>query len=302
MLAELKKGDDVVTQGGIIGKVSGIKDNELTLQLQEGVRVRVLRSAVTGLYTGATAPAGEVRDEVRGEGLLIGPGGVQHAHGKRLVVEGSTLRCRHRAGCALPRSDGGSRGEAAGVHQDALPEEDPAGAGPSGRPAPRLRGQRRQGGLGQGRPPVVGRSRTACARTRASPTSTVVRARDGATTSSSRSRTRPTRRSSTTQLLREYRKSLDLVEPRRRDRRRAAAPRPRIRSTRSATTRSARASRPSATASTSWASRSRPSSRRGPTSSSSSPASSPPTSSGSRSSSAAPRSSSSRLSTTARST
>ena len=30
MLSELKKGDDVVTQGGIIGKVTGIKDNELT--------------------------------------------------------------------------------------------------------------------------------------------------------------------------------------------------------------------------------------------------------------------------------
>ena len=57
LLSDLKKGDDVVTQGGIIGKVSGIKDNELVLQLQEGVRVRVLRSAVTGLYTGATAPA-----------------------------------------------------------------------------------------------------------------------------------------------------------------------------------------------------------------------------------------------------
>jgi preprotein translocase subunit YajC len=55
MLSELKKGDDVVTQGGLIGKVSGLKDNELTLQLQEGVRVRVLRSAVTGLYTGATS-------------------------------------------------------------------------------------------------------------------------------------------------------------------------------------------------------------------------------------------------------
>jgi preprotein translocase subunit YajC len=59
MLAELKKGDDVVTSGGIIGKVSGIKDNELTLQVQEGVRIRVLRSSVTGLYPGpgASAPA-----------------------------------------------------------------------------------------------------------------------------------------------------------------------------------------------------------------------------------------------------
>jgi preprotein translocase subunit YajC len=48
MLSELKKGDDVVTQGGIIGRISGIKDDEITLQVQEGVRLRVLRSAVTG--------------------------------------------------------------------------------------------------------------------------------------------------------------------------------------------------------------------------------------------------------------
>ena len=55
MLTELKKGDDVVTQGGIIGKIAGIKDNELTLQVQEGVRLRVTRASVTGRYTGAEA-------------------------------------------------------------------------------------------------------------------------------------------------------------------------------------------------------------------------------------------------------
>ena len=49
MLGQLKKGDDVVTTGGLIGKISGIKDDEITLQVQEGVRVRILRSAVTGL-------------------------------------------------------------------------------------------------------------------------------------------------------------------------------------------------------------------------------------------------------------
>jgi preprotein translocase subunit YajC len=57
MLSELKKGDDVSTQGGIIGKITGIKDNEVTLQVQEGVRVRFLRSAITGVYTGATPAA-----------------------------------------------------------------------------------------------------------------------------------------------------------------------------------------------------------------------------------------------------
>jgi len=48
MLSELKKGDDVVTTGGMLGRITGIKDDEITLQVQEGVRIRILRSAVTG--------------------------------------------------------------------------------------------------------------------------------------------------------------------------------------------------------------------------------------------------------------
>jgi preprotein translocase subunit YajC len=48
MLSELRKGDEVATTGGMIGRISGIKDNEIILQVQEGVRIRVQRSAVTG--------------------------------------------------------------------------------------------------------------------------------------------------------------------------------------------------------------------------------------------------------------
>jgi preprotein translocase subunit YajC len=54
MLGELKKGEDVVTQGGIIGKITGMTDSELTIQVQEGVRLRVLRSAVQGRYSPST--------------------------------------------------------------------------------------------------------------------------------------------------------------------------------------------------------------------------------------------------------
>jgi preprotein translocase subunit YajC len=65
-LSELKKGDEVVTGGGLIGKITGLKDSELTLQLQEGVRVRVLRSSVTGLYAGPTAAAkADAKSEVK---------------------------------------------------------------------------------------------------------------------------------------------------------------------------------------------------------------------------------------------
>jgi len=57
MLSELKKGDEVVTQGGIIGKISGLTDAELTLQVQEGVRIRVTRASVQGRYGAAAAAA-----------------------------------------------------------------------------------------------------------------------------------------------------------------------------------------------------------------------------------------------------
>jgi preprotein translocase subunit YajC len=50
MLSELKKGDDVVTTGGIIGRISGITDDIVTVQIQEGVRVRILRSAIAGRH------------------------------------------------------------------------------------------------------------------------------------------------------------------------------------------------------------------------------------------------------------
>src|SRR5437660_5878478 len=43
-LKQLKKGDEVVTTGGLIGKISGLTDNTVTLELQEKVRVKVLRS------------------------------------------------------------------------------------------------------------------------------------------------------------------------------------------------------------------------------------------------------------------
>ena len=46
MLGRLQKGDDVVTRGGLIGRVAGISGKYLTLELQEKVRVRVLRSHI----------------------------------------------------------------------------------------------------------------------------------------------------------------------------------------------------------------------------------------------------------------
>lgn len=46
MLSKLKKGDRVLTRGGLYGVIVEIKDNQLTLELAQNVRVRAERSAV----------------------------------------------------------------------------------------------------------------------------------------------------------------------------------------------------------------------------------------------------------------
>jgi preprotein translocase subunit YajC len=49
MLQALKPGDEVVTNGGLIGKITGISDQTMTVEISEKVRVRVLKSQVNKL-------------------------------------------------------------------------------------------------------------------------------------------------------------------------------------------------------------------------------------------------------------
>lgn len=56
MLASLKKGDRVVTSGGLIGTILGITDHTITLKIADSVRVECLRSAVTGLRQAGPEP------------------------------------------------------------------------------------------------------------------------------------------------------------------------------------------------------------------------------------------------------
>ena len=48
MVAALRRGDQVITQGGVLGKVTKVKDgeNEIEVQIAEGVNVRVVRSTI----------------------------------------------------------------------------------------------------------------------------------------------------------------------------------------------------------------------------------------------------------------
>ena len=53
MLQKLGKGDEVITRGGVIGKITGVSDDGvLVLELQEKVRVRVPRAYVEGKWEG----------------------------------------------------------------------------------------------------------------------------------------------------------------------------------------------------------------------------------------------------------
>ncbi|MDY0040092.1 MAG: preprotein translocase subunit YajC [Desulforhabdus sp.] len=49
MLSGLQKGDTVVTQGGLQGKVVGITDTAVTLEIAEKVRVKVQRGYIAAL-------------------------------------------------------------------------------------------------------------------------------------------------------------------------------------------------------------------------------------------------------------
>lgn len=48
MLSALKKGDDVITSGGVLGKVSLVAEKLVTLEISKGVSIRVLKSSIQG--------------------------------------------------------------------------------------------------------------------------------------------------------------------------------------------------------------------------------------------------------------
>ena len=46
MVNAVKKGDEVVTQGGLIGKVSKVSDDELTIDFGDNVNIRAVKSTL----------------------------------------------------------------------------------------------------------------------------------------------------------------------------------------------------------------------------------------------------------------
>jgi preprotein translocase subunit YajC len=46
MIAGIKRGDTVITSGGLIGKVNKVADQEVSLDLAENIRVRVIKQMI----------------------------------------------------------------------------------------------------------------------------------------------------------------------------------------------------------------------------------------------------------------
>ena len=61
MVDGVRRGDQVVTQGGLIGKVSKVKDDgEVEVEIAEGVKVRVVKSTLANVVS-KTEPATEAK-------------------------------------------------------------------------------------------------------------------------------------------------------------------------------------------------------------------------------------------------
>ena len=49
LLSNLKVGDNVLTSGGIYGRITGIKDDKITVEISDKVRVKVNRGNIAGV-------------------------------------------------------------------------------------------------------------------------------------------------------------------------------------------------------------------------------------------------------------
>jgi preprotein translocase subunit YajC len=66
MVAAVRRGDTVVTSGGIIGKVAKVDDQELQVEIAEGVKIKILRSTISevrGKGEAATSPKAKDKDK-----------------------------------------------------------------------------------------------------------------------------------------------------------------------------------------------------------------------------------------------
>jgi len=55
----IKKGDEVVTGGGIRARVTKVSDDEVEVEIAQGVKVRVVKSTISAVLSANTKPAND---------------------------------------------------------------------------------------------------------------------------------------------------------------------------------------------------------------------------------------------------
>ena len=58
-IAAVKKGDEVVTAGGVRGKVTKVADDEVEVEIAQGVKVRIVKSTLSHVLTKNSKPAND---------------------------------------------------------------------------------------------------------------------------------------------------------------------------------------------------------------------------------------------------
>ena len=58
-IAAVKKGDEVVTGGGLRGRVTKVSDAEVEVEIAQGVKVRIVKSTISNVLTPNAKPAND---------------------------------------------------------------------------------------------------------------------------------------------------------------------------------------------------------------------------------------------------
>ncbi len=66
MIDNLKKGDRIITSGGLYGRITGLDDATLTVEIADKVRVKVVRSNVSALAQSASQAAPAKKEKTKG--------------------------------------------------------------------------------------------------------------------------------------------------------------------------------------------------------------------------------------------
>ena len=63
MIDNLKTGDRIITSGGLHGRITGVSESALTVEIAEKVRVKVNRASVTALLQTTPPPAAPKKEK-----------------------------------------------------------------------------------------------------------------------------------------------------------------------------------------------------------------------------------------------